>query len=64
MTNLTETQIEILKNEIYETLMAGYDNEGNEMGMGEMGECLDTADTIINDWVTKAGITIIENNNN
>jgi hypothetical protein len=59
MTNLTEEQAEILKNEIYEILISGYDSEGNELGMGEMGECMDVADGIIYEWTKKANITII-----
>ena len=60
MKTIEKKDLEILKQEIYETLICGYNSEGEEMGMGEVGICLDTADQIIEDWIEKANITITD----
>ena len=60
MTQVTEAQIKALENKIYDTLICGHDEEGNEFGMGEMGEVHDTAQEIVSEWVTENNIEIIE----
>lgn len=60
MKTIESKDLEILIQEIYETLICGYDSEGNEMDMGDMGICLDTAEQIIQDWIKKANITVTD----
>lgn len=57
-TVLTENQYDLLKQEIYLTLMAGYNNQGEELGMGEMAECEEVATQIILNWADKANIEL------
>lgn len=54
MKQITEQQFNSLADIIYETLI-----QMPDMGMGEMGECRDTAESIINEWAEKEGIEII-----
>lgn len=56
MKQITESEYNLLKHEIYMTLIAGYDNEGNELGMGEMGDCELASEEIVQTWCNKAKI--------
>ena len=58
MEKLTENQYDLLKHEIYMVLMAGYDSDGEEIGMGEMGNCEDAAHDIVDEWIKKANIEL------
>jgi len=58
MNQITEYQRSLLATEIYATLIAMPD-----MGLGEIGECKDTADTITQEWVKKAGLDVVEEDN-
>jgi hypothetical protein len=58
MEKLTQHQYDILRHEIYLTLMNTFDEEGNEMSLGEMGICTEQAEIIIFDWIGKAGIEL------
>ena len=63
MIELTDNQYEMLVDEIYSSLMAitRTDENGNvlEMDMGDMGDCHDEAQRIVDEWATKANITFI-----
>jgi len=52
MKAITENQYRSLTQAIYEKLM-----ENPEMGMGEMGECKEVAEMIVDEWMQKEGIT-------
>jgi len=58
MNQITEYQRSLLATEIYDTLIAMPD-----MGLGEIGECKDTADIITQEWVKKAGLNVVEEDN-
>lgn len=51
MTQITEKQYNLLVSEIYDTLI-----NMPEMGLGEMGECTDTAKIIVDNWLQKAKV--------
>jgi hypothetical protein len=53
---LDEKLNETLQSIIYTVLINGYDAQGEELGMGEMGECEDAAEQIIKDFCQKANI--------
>ena len=59
---ITENQFETLKKGIYNMLMGitMYAENGEEVtfGMGEMGECSDAAELVINEWIEKENISI------
>jgi hypothetical protein len=52
---ITESQQKALENLIYNTLIS---NE--EFGLGEMGECRDEAERIVNTWIEENNITVTE----
>ena len=62
MSKLSQSQYELLTDEIYGTLMSikTLDTEGNEveMGMGELGEARDEAERIVDEWMEKAAIEL------
>ena len=62
MEKLTELQYNLLKDEIYNSLIGASIpcdcGEIASFGMGEMGECRDAAELIINEWCEKAKIEI------
>lgn len=64
MTQITEKQYKSLKQGIYMTLISSqYITEGGEVcerGMGEMGECDDAAQLIIDDWMKEENIELVE----
>ena len=55
MTTITQSQFDSLRNEIYESLISNPD-----YGLGEMGSCRDEAERIIEDWMEKESITLID----
>lgn len=55
MQKISEQQYKSLSELIYGKLM-----ESEEMGMGEMGECRDEADRIIDEWLEVENITLEE----
>lgn len=55
MTQITQAQYDSLRNEIYDLLMSA-----PEMGMGEMGECHDAAINVVDTWMGKNKITLVE----
>jgi len=56
MKQLTLKEFNTLRELIYDKLM-----ESEEMGMGEMGECRDEAERIINEWCETENIEIEDN---
>lgn len=50
---ITEIQKNALEQKIYDLLM-----ENPEMGMGEMGECRDAANRIVDEWIEENGIEV------
>lgn len=61
---ITTKQYNSLVKTIYETLISVVvytpDGEEIEMGLGEMGDCLDTATNTVNKWCNVEQITIID----
>jgi hypothetical protein len=61
MTIITDSQYELLVDRIYSCLMGitMLNDEGEEItfGMGEMGECRDEATLVVDEWLTKAGLS-------
>jgi len=55
MTTISVKQYDSLRDAIYGSLM-----EINEMGMGEMGECYDEAERIVNQWLKAECISVID----
>ncbi len=51
---LKQIDIEALKTKIYDTLIAM-----PEMGLGEMGECRDEADRIVDEWLEENEINLV-----
>ena len=60
MNTITRKQITALEDKIYSTLMgiSMYDDNGEEItfGMGEMGECRETAQNTVSEWMEAEGI--------
>lgn len=56
MTQISEKQYESLVKCIYETLIAN-----PELGIGEMGECTQEAERIVDEWMQKEGIIFSHN---
>lgn len=52
MKTLTTEQINDLERAIYNTLMSA-----DDMGMGEMGDCMTQAEIIVSEWMEKYNIT-------
>lgn len=65
MTTITRLQITALEDAIYSTLMGVniVDSNGEEItfGMGEMGECRDTAQMTVSEWMNSQNIIEITN---
>lgn len=51
-TLLTTQQIKSLEDKIFDKLM-----ENPEMGMGEMGECMDESKRVVEEWMEENNIT-------
>ena len=62
-TELTEEQLQELIKSIYDTLIAGFNNEGEPLGICDINDCIDAANDIVNNWIIKSKITVIENEN-
>ena len=58
MEKLQEPENDILESAIYTVLINGYDSDGEDLGMGEMGDCRQAAEQIIQDFCEKANIEI------
>lgn len=54
MKQITKQQYDSLKKKIYDTLMAMPD-----MGLGEAGEAMETAETLIDDWMKENNIELV-----
>lgn len=52
---MKETQIENLRTMIYNLLISNPD-----VGMGEIGECRDAADELVNEWISLNNINITQ----
>lgn len=50
-TQLTTKQIKSLEDKIYDTLI-----QGEEMGMGDMGNCMEAAKEIVKEWMEENNI--------
>jgi len=55
---LTENQYNSLVDKIYDKLM-----ENPEMGMGEMGECHDESNRIVDEWMEENDIVLLLDEN-
>lgn len=56
---ITTQQYDALVQAIYQTLIMTCDEDGNERGLGEMGETRDAASDIVKSWVESEGINVI-----
>lgn len=56
---ITATQYDSLKNAIYNALLDSTETEDG-FDMGEMGNCMDAADLLIKEWMSKEGVTILD----
>jgi len=52
---LTENQKTLLQEIIFQKLI-----ESDDIGLGELGECTDEAERIVEEWAEKANITFID----
>jgi hypothetical protein len=52
---MEQTQIESLRTMIYNLLISNPD-----VGMGEMGECRETADELVDEWINLNNINITQ----
>lgn len=59
MTTITQSQFDSLKNIIYNVLLDGTD-KGEGADMGEMGNCMEAADNMASEWITKENIELMD----
>ena len=62
-TELTIEQLQSLRESIYGSLIAEFNNESEPFRLEDVSDCMDAANDIVDNWIRKSKITVIDNEN-